>query len=50
MTRADPAPVLVTGSTSRVGRLVIDELLDADVPVRAFTREPATASLPPGWR
>ena len=40
------APVLVTGSTSRVGRLVVDELLNAGVPVRALTRQPAGATFP----
>jgi uncharacterized protein YbjT (DUF2867 family) len=39
-------PVLVTGATGRVGRSVVDELLDAGVPVRALTREAATANLP----
>ena len=39
-------PVLVTGATGRVGRVVVDQLLDADVPVRALTRRPAAARLP----
>ncbi|WP_436995783.1 NAD(P)H-binding protein [Streptomyces sp. enrichment culture] len=40
-------PVLVTGATGRVGRLVIDRLLDAGVPVRALTRRSeAAATLP----
>ena len=30
-------PVFVTGATGRVGRAVVDLLLDADVPVRALT-------------
>ena len=30
------APVLVTGATGRVGRVLIDHLLSADVPVRAL--------------
>ena len=38
MTFAETAPVLVTGSTGRVGRMVVDELLGAGVPVRALTR------------
>jgi uncharacterized protein YbjT (DUF2867 family) len=46
MTRADRAPVLVTGSTGRVGRVVIDQLLDAGVPVRALARQPAMAKFP----
>jgi uncharacterized protein YbjT (DUF2867 family) len=46
MTRAGSEPVLVTGSTGRVGRMVVDQLLDAGVPVRALTRQPATAAFP----
>jgi hypothetical protein len=46
MTRDDTAPVLVTGSTGVIGRLVVDQLLDADVPVRALTRTPETATFP----
>jgi uncharacterized protein YbjT (DUF2867 family) len=41
-------PVLVTGATGRVGRVVLDQLLAAGVPVRAFTRRSAAATgLPP---
>src|SRR5215212_5006276 len=40
--------VLVTGATGRVGRLVMDELLRAGVPVRALTRRPEHAALPGG--
>jgi uncharacterized protein YbjT (DUF2867 family) len=40
--------VLVTGATGRVGRLVVDELLRAGVPVRALTRRPDQAALPAG--
>ncbi|MEU0674573.1 NAD(P)H-binding protein [Streptomyces sp. NPDC006172] len=41
------SPVLVTGATGRVGRVVIDQLLDAGVPVRALThRSEAAATLP----
>jgi uncharacterized protein YbjT (DUF2867 family) len=39
-------PVLVTGATGRVGRLVVAQLLDAGIPVRALTRRPAAAGLP----
>ena len=46
MTRAHVQPVLVTGATGRIGRAVVAELLDAGVPVRALTRQPATAGLP----
>jgi uncharacterized protein YbjT (DUF2867 family) len=39
--------VLVTGATGRVGRAVIDQLMDAGVPVRALVRRPeAAAALP----
>ena len=46
MTRAHLHPVLVTGATGRVGRLVVDRLLDEGVPVRALTRRPEAARLP----
>jgi uncharacterized protein YbjT (DUF2867 family) len=36
----------VTGATGRVGRLVVDELVHAGVPVRALTRRPEAARLP----
>src|SRR3954454_18941331 len=39
-------PVLVTGATGRIGRMVVDQLVETGVPVRALTRQPATASLP----
>jgi uncharacterized protein YbjT (DUF2867 family) len=48
MTRAEPERVLVTGSTGRVGQMVIDELLATGTPVRALARQPATAALPAG--
>src|SRR5713101_3753872 len=47
MTRADMQPVLVIGATGRVGRDVVAELVAAGVPVRALTRRPAEAGLPP---
>ena len=37
----------MTGATGRVGRAVVAQLLDADVPVRALSRRPAEAGLPP---
>ena len=41
--------MLVTGATGRVGRVVVDLLVDAGVPVRALTRRPeAAATLPAG--
>jgi uncharacterized protein YbjT (DUF2867 family) len=40
-------PVLVTGATGRMGRAVIDQLLVSGVPVRALTRRPQVAGLPP---
>jgi uncharacterized protein YbjT (DUF2867 family) len=44
--RGNVRPVLVTGATGRVGRLVVAQLLDAGIPVRALTRRPAAAALP----
>jgi uncharacterized protein YbjT (DUF2867 family) len=46
MTRTVP-PVLVTGATGRVGRVVIDQLLAAGVRVRALTHRPAAAGTLP---
>src|SRR5213082_3627385 len=47
MSRTGGAPVLVTGATGRVGRVVIDLLTGAGVPVRALThRSEAAATLP----
>jgi uncharacterized protein YbjT (DUF2867 family) len=48
MTDTHRSAVLVTGATGRVGRLVVDELLRAGVPVRALTRRPESAALPAG--
>jgi uncharacterized protein YbjT (DUF2867 family) len=39
--------ILVTGATGNVGRPLIDGLLAEGAQVRALTRNPATASLPP---
>ncbi|MFG3157354.1 NAD(P)H-binding protein [Streptomyces sp. NPDC048219] len=44
MKQKDIPPVLVTGATGRVGRVVIDRLLEAGVPVRALTRRSAAAA------
>ncbi|MFF0868499.1 NAD(P)H-binding protein [Nonomuraea sp. NPDC003560] len=40
--------ILVTGATGTVGRLVVEELLQAGRQVRALTRNPAKAALPEG--
>lgn len=48
MTDAAQGIVLVTGATSRVGRLVVDELLRAGTRVRALTRRPDDAAFPAG--
>jgi nucleoside-diphosphate-sugar epimerase len=37
MTQTQAPPVLVTGATGRVGRLVVDLLVEAGVPVRTLT-------------
>jgi uncharacterized protein YbjT (DUF2867 family) len=47
MTQTRMPPVLVTGATGRVGRAVVDLLIDAGVPVRALTRRSATAAMLP---
>jgi uncharacterized protein YbjT (DUF2867 family) len=47
MTGTSVPPVLVTGATGRIGRAVIDLLIDAGVPVRALThRSEAATTLP----
>jgi len=47
VTRTRVAPVLVTGATGRVGRVVIDLLIDAGVPVRALIHRSETAATLP---
>ena len=47
MTRTRVPPVLVTGATGRVGRVVADLLVDAGVPVRALTHRSETAATLP---
>lgn len=39
--------ILVTGATGRVGRQVVSQLLATDARVRALTRDPDAAGLPP---
>ena len=39
--------ILVTGATGRVGRQLVSQLLATDARVRALTRNPAAAGLPP---
>ena len=47
MTGTRVPPVLVTGATGRIGRVVVDLLIDAGAPVRALTHRPeAAATLP----
>src|SRR5262245_65379718 len=47
MTGTRVPPVLVTGATGRVGRGVVDLLIDSGVPVRTLTHRPeAAATLP----
>ena len=43
MTRSRVPPVLVIGATGRVGRVVVDLLIEAGVPVRALTRRSKAA-------
>ncbi len=45
--RIDIPPVLVTGATGRIGRIVVDQLLDAGVAVRALARRSAAATTLP---
>jgi uncharacterized protein YbjT (DUF2867 family) len=40
--------ILVTGATGRVGRHVVEQLLDRGADVRALVRDPAKANLPAG--
>jgi uncharacterized protein YbjT (DUF2867 family) len=39
--------IVVTGATGHVGRALVDRLIALHEPVRAVTRRPATAALPP---
>ncbi len=40
--------ILVTGATGTVGRQVVTQLIERGAPVRAVTRDPASAGLPAG--
>jgi uncharacterized protein YbjT (DUF2867 family) len=42
------SPIVVTGATGAIGRLVVTGLLDAGHPVRGMSRHPQRASLPDG--
>jgi nucleoside-diphosphate-sugar epimerase len=44
-----PGPVLVTGATGRIGRRLVEVLVEADMPVRAISRN-GDASIPDGAR
>jgi uncharacterized protein YbjT (DUF2867 family) len=46
VTEKGVAPVLVTGATGRVGRAVVDILIDAGVPVRAMTHRSERTATP----
>ncbi|HEU5003323.1 MAG TPA: NAD(P)H-binding protein [Actinomycetota bacterium] len=48
MTQTPVPPVLVTGATGRVGRAVVDLLLEVGVPVRALTHRSEVAGTLPG--
>ena len=39
--------ILVTGSTGRIGSLVVRQLVASGAKVRALTRSPETANFPP---
>ncbi len=40
--------ILVTGATGTIGRVLLDQLAATGAPLRAMTRHPGTADLPPG--
>jgi uncharacterized protein YbjT (DUF2867 family) len=44
----EPMTILVTGATGTVGRSLVTQLLAAGHVVRALTRDPSRAALPPG--
>jgi len=48
VTAARVDPVLVTGATGRIGRAVVDLLIEAGVPVRALIHRPEAAATLPG--
>lgn len=43
----DAKSILITGATGNVGRHVVSQLLNTDARIRALTRNPAVAGLPP---
>lgn len=48
VTKPQTAPVLVIGATGNIGSHVVDELLAANIPVRALSRNPEAANFPAG--
>lgn len=40
--------IVVAGATGNVGRELVRQLVEKDVPVRALTRDPARSAVPPG--
>jgi uncharacterized protein YbjT (DUF2867 family) len=45
--KAEMKPVLIIGATGNVGRQVVSQLMPRDVRIRAMSRNPDAAALPP---